>query len=157
MISNLEFSFQMLSTKFWMTEMQKTSLPQVHNVIVYLALYSTVIAFFALSNIILTSMDKIPFIQTRLHLNYKVTYQVRRRKTYVKDRLIPRLVTIVLVARLAVRQARVWFLARHHREVFPTELTCVKRWRETSANGDWSMCIVRMWLNECMFVMKYEK
>jgi hypothetical protein len=32
---------------------------------------------------------------------------------------------VQLVARrLAVRQARVPFSARHHREVFPTELTC---------------------------------
>jgi hypothetical protein len=37
--------------------------------------------------------------------------------------------------RLAVRQARS-FSARHHREVFPLSFKAMKRWRETSANGD---------------------
>ncbi len=48
--------------------------------------------------------------------------------------------------RLAVRQARVRFLARHHREAFPLSFKAMKRWRETSANGDGQKC--------CMNVIK---
>ncbi len=58
-----------------------------------------------------------------------------------------------LVARwLAVRQARVRFSARHHREVFPH--WAYKRW----GNGERPQrmakdkCIEWMWLNECMYV-----
>jgi hypothetical protein len=42
----------------------------------------------------------------------------------------------LVARRLAVRQARVRFSARHHREVFPTEHNAMKKWREASANGD---------------------
>jgi hypothetical protein len=40
----------------------------------------------------------------------------------------------LVARRLAVRQARVQFSARHHREVFPTQ--AMKKWREASANDD---------------------
>jgi hypothetical protein len=36
--------------------------------------------------------------------------------------------------RLAGRQARVRFPARHHREIFPTEPQAMRGWREASAN-----------------------
>jgi hypothetical protein len=45
-------------------------------------------------------------------------------------------VAVLVARRLAVRQARVRFSARHHREVIPLSLPAMKRWRETSANGD---------------------
>jgi hypothetical protein len=40
----------------------------------------------------------------------------------------------LVARRLAGRQARVRFPARHHREVFPTEPQAMRRWREASAN-----------------------
>ncbi len=40
----------------------------------------------------------------------------------------------LVARRLAGRQARVRFPARHHREVFPTEPQAMKRWREALAN-----------------------
>ncbi len=53
----------------------------------------------------------------------------------------------LVARRLAVRQARVRFSARHHREVPPLSKQAMKKWREASANGDgW------MWLYECMCV-----
>ncbi len=53
--------------------------------------------------------------------------------------------------RLAVRQARVWFSARHHREVVPTEHTS----DEDMERGfsEWRRMNV-LWLNECMYVIK---
>ncbi len=68
----------------------------------------------------------------------------------------------LVARRLAVRQARVRFSARHHRDVFPTELSSDE---EIERNlGEWRRinvyCIVWMWLNECMYsthVIKYEK
>ncbi len=53
--------------------------------------------------------------------------------------------------RLAVRQARVRFPARHHREVFPTEHTS----DEDMERGfsEWRRMNV-LWLNECMYVIK---
>jgi hypothetical protein len=40
----------------------------------------------------------------------------------------------LVARRLAGRQARVRFPARHHMEVFPTEPQAMRRWREASAN-----------------------
>jgi hypothetical protein len=40
----------------------------------------------------------------------------------------------LVARRLAGRQARVRFPARHHREVFPTEPQAMRRWRIASAN-----------------------
>ncbi len=40
----------------------------------------------------------------------------------------------LVARRLAGRQARVRFPARHHREDFPTEPQAMMRWREASAN-----------------------
>ncbi len=42
----------------------------------------------------------------------------------------------LVARRLAVRQARVRFSARHHREVPPLSKQSMKKWREASANGD---------------------
>ena len=42
----------------------------------------------------------------------------------------------LVARRLAVRQARVRFSARHHREVPPLSKQAMKKWREASANGD---------------------
>ena len=42
----------------------------------------------------------------------------------------------LVARRLAVRQARVRFSARHHREVHPLSKQAMKKWREASANGD---------------------
>jgi hypothetical protein len=42
----------------------------------------------------------------------------------------------LVARRLAVRQARVRFSARHHREVLPLSKQAMKKWREASANGD---------------------
>jgi hypothetical protein len=51
----------------------------------------------------------------------------------------------LVARRLAGRQARVRFPARHHREVFPTEQQAMRRWREASANVlyecDWMYCM----------------
>ncbi len=50
--------------------------------------------------------------------------------------------------RLAVRQARVRFSARPHREVPPLSTQAMRIWREASANGDgWMYCD---WMNVCM-------
>ncbi len=59
-----------------------------------------------------------------------------------------------LVARpLAVRQARVRFPARHHREVFPTEHTSDEEMERTQRMAtDECDC-----MNVCMYVIKYEK
>ncbi len=53
----------------------------------------------------------------------------------------------LVARRLAVRQARVPFSARHHREVPPLSKQAMKKWREASANGDGLM-----WLYECLYV-----
>jgi hypothetical protein len=50
----------------------------------------------------------------------------------------------LLARRLAVRQARVRFSARHHREVFPTELTSDEEMERDL--GEWRRINV---LNEC--------
>jgi hypothetical protein len=42
----------------------------------------------------------------------------------------------LVARRLAERQARVRFSARHHREVPPLSKQAMKKWREASANGD---------------------
>ncbi len=55
----------------------------------------------------------------------------------------------VVVRRLAVRQARIWFSARHHREVFPIfplSWPAMRRWRGTSANCDGWMMNVMEWM-----------
>ncbi len=63
----------------------------------------------------------------------------------------------LVARRLAVRQARVRFSARHHREGLPTEL--IRRWGvgerpRQVATDKW---IVWMWSNECICSLKYEK
>jgi hypothetical protein len=50
----------------------------------------------------------------------------------------------LIARRLAGRQARVRFLARHHGEVFPTELTSDEEMERDL--GEWRRIIV---LNEC--------
>ncbi len=57
----------------------------------------------------------------------------------------------LVARRLAVWQARVRFSARHHREVFPTELTHDEDMERDF--GKWR----RMNVIECMYVIKYEK
>jgi hypothetical protein len=42
----------------------------------------------------------------------------------------------LVARRLAVRQARVRFSARHHREVPPLSKQAMKKWREASTNGE---------------------
>ncbi len=42
----------------------------------------------------------------------------------------------MVARRLAVRQAQVRFSARHHREVFPTELISDEEMERGPANGD---------------------
>jgi hypothetical protein len=49
-------------------------------------------------------------------------------------------------AMLCLYSVGVRFSARHHREAIPLSLKAMKRWRETSANGDGQMC--------CMNVIK---
>ncbi len=58
----------------------------------------------------------------------------------------------LVARRLAGRQARVQFSARHHREVCPTELTS----NEEMERG-LGECIVWMWLDDCMYVIKIWK
>jgi hypothetical protein len=53
--------------------------------------------------------------------------------------------------RLAVRQARVRFSARHHREAFPTEHTSDEEMER--GFSEWRRMNV-LWLNECMYVIK---
>ncbi len=59
----------------------------------------------------------------------------------------------LVARRLAGRQARVRFPARHHREIFPTEPQAMRRWREVSANVlyecDWMII-----LYECYKIKK---
>jgi hypothetical protein len=59
----------------------------------------------------------------------------------------------LVARRLAGRQARVRFPARHHREVFPTDPQAMRRWREASANVlyecDWMIVY-------CMNDIKYK-
>ncbi len=56
--------------------------------------------------------------------------------------------------RLAVRQSRVRFSARHHREVFPTEHTSDEEME--IGFSEWRRMKV-FWLNECMYVIKIWK
>ncbi len=62
----------------------------------------------------------------------------------------------LVARRLAGRQARVRFPARHHREVFPTEPKAMRRWREASTNVlyecDWMIV-----LYECYKHIKINK
>ncbi len=58
----------------------------------------------------------------------------------------------LVARRLAGRQARVRFTARHHKEVCPTELTSDEEMKRGLGK-----CIVWMWLGDCMYVRKYEK
>ncbi len=57
----------------------------------------------------------------------------------------------LVARRLAGRQARVRFPARHHREVFPTEPQAMRRWREASANVlyecDWMIVLYECYKN----------
>ncbi len=64
----------------------------------------------------------------------------------------------LVARRLAVRQARVRFPARHHREVFPTEHRSdeemergLSEWRRINVLYE-SDC-----MNVCMYIIKYEK
>ncbi len=58
----------------------------------------------------------------------------------------------LVVHRLAVRQARVRFSARHHREVFPHWADKRRGNGERPQRMTMDKCIVWMWLNEWMYV-----
>jgi hypothetical protein len=57
----------------------------------------------------------------------------------------------LVARRLAGRQARDRFPARHHREVFPTEPQAMRRWREASVNVlyecDWMIVLYECYKN----------
>ncbi len=57
----------------------------------------------------------------------------------------------LVARRLAGRQARVRFPARHHREVFPTEQQAMRKWRKASANVlyecDWMIVLYECYKN----------
>jgi hypothetical protein len=63
-----------------------------------------------------------------------VAQMVRRGSVMVRRGSLWCGVAQLVARRLAGRQARVRFPARHHREVFPTEPQAIRRWREASAN-----------------------
>jgi hypothetical protein len=60
----------------------------------------------------------------------------------------------LVARRLAVRQARVRFSARHHREVPPLSKQAMKKWRERPQRMATDECDC---MNVCMYVIKYEK
>ncbi len=63
-----------------------------------------------------------------------------------------------IARRLAVRQARVRFSARHHREVFPTEHTSDEDMERDLGKWRWINVLYNCdWMNECMYVTKIWK
>jgi hypothetical protein len=64
----------------------------------------------------------------------------------------------LVARRLAGRQARVRFSARHHKEVFPTELTSDEEMERGLGEWRWINVLYECdWMNVCMYVIKYEK
>ncbi len=78
------------------------------------------------------------------------------KKYYKKSPLIWCGVAQLVARRLAVRQARVRFSARHHREGLPTELSSDEE-MERGPSEWWRINVLYEWLNECMYMKNKQK